>query len=122
MGDLVDGQGERQVDTVRIARAMVDSGAALIVAGNHEFNAVAWHLGEREHSDKNLRQHERFLAEVEEGSALHDDLVGWFKGLPLWLEVAQWFASIAYVCTAVVHCTRRLRHAHGPRATPLVVR
>ncbi|MDC0585094.1 metallophosphoesterase [Planctomycetota bacterium] len=88
VGDLVDGQGERQVDTVRIARAMVDSGAALIVAGNHEFNAVAWHLGEREHSDKNRRQHERFLTEVEEGSALHVELVGWFKGLPLWLEVS----------------------------------
>ena len=88
VGDLVDGQGERQVDTVRIVRAMVDSGAALIVAGNHEFNAVAWHLGERKHSDKNRRQHGRFLAEVAEGSALHDELVGWFKGLCLWLEVA----------------------------------
>lgn len=88
VGDLVDGQGERQVDTVRIARAMVDSGAALIVAGNHEFNAVAWHLGERDYSDKNRRQHERFLAEVEEGSVLHGELVGWFKGLPLWLEVS----------------------------------
>jgi hypothetical protein len=63
--------------TVKLARRMVEKGAALAVMGNHEFNAIAWHtpdvrhLGEylRPHQspqwgDKNRKQHAYFLAEV----------------------------------------------------------
>ena len=46
VGDLVD-RGPKQLETVSIARSMVASGSALIVAGNHEFNAIAWRLGHR---------------------------------------------------------------------------
>ncbi|WP_234271031.1 metallophosphoesterase [Billgrantia ethanolica] len=41
LGDFID-RGPKQVETVRIARAMVEAGQALAVMGNHEFNAVAW--------------------------------------------------------------------------------
>lgn len=93
VGDLID-RGPGQLDAVRIPRAMVDAGTAFVVAGNHEFNAVAFHTpdpaapGEylRRHSDKNLAQHEAFRSQVKEWSRLHDDLVDWFKTLPLWLE------------------------------------
>lgn len=94
VGDLVD-RGPRQLDCVRIARDMVATGAALAVAGNHEFNAVAFatpdparpgaHL--REHSDKNVDQHRGFLDQVGWGSAHHDELVAWFMTLPLWLDL-----------------------------------
>lgn len=94
LGDFID-RGPDQVETVRIARAMVDAGTALAVMGNHEFNAVAWatedhaqhgkHL--RAHSNKNGRQHAEYLQQVVEGSELHQEHIAWFKTLPLHLDL-----------------------------------
>ncbi len=94
LGDFVD-RGPEQVETVRIARDMVEAGTALAVMGNHEFNAVAWasedpaHHGEplRAHSDKNRGQHAAYLEQVGEGSALHREHIEWFKTLPLYLDL-----------------------------------
>jgi hypothetical protein len=41
LGDFVD-LGSKQIETVHIARTMVESGNALAVMGNHEYYAVAW--------------------------------------------------------------------------------
>src|SRR5690606_28407561 len=76
LGDFVD-RGPAQVETVRIARDMVESGHALAVMGNHEFNAVAWAMVDpenpetflRPHTDKNRNQHQAFLDQVEAGSS-----------------------------------------------------
>ena len=94
VGDLVD-RGTHQIATVQLARAMVDAGTALMVIGNHEYNAVAWATprpgspGEfcRTHSDNKFKQHRAFLEQVVEGSALHQEFLDWFCTLPLWLEV-----------------------------------
>ena len=99
VGDLID-RGPRQVDTCRIARGMVEADAALAVMGNHEFNAVAWHLPDPEEAAngdtlrsrrgelgrKNREQHGAFLSEVE-GTPLHAEIIDWFLSLPLWLEL-----------------------------------
>ena len=42
VGDLID-RGPKQLEVLRLVRPMIDSGSALIVAGNHEFNAIAYH-------------------------------------------------------------------------------
>ena len=107
VGDLVD-RGPEQLETIEIVRAMVDAGSAQIVMGNHEFNAIAFATpdpdqpGEylRRHSDKNISQHEGFLAAVDsagwcspaatEGSglsALHGEIIEWFRTIPLWLDL-----------------------------------
>jgi hypothetical protein len=94
LGDFVD-RGPEQVETVRIARAMVEAGTALAVMGNHEFNAVAWasedpaRPGEplRAHSAKNRNQHQAYLEQVVEGSVLHRKHIEWFKTLPLYLDL-----------------------------------
>jgi len=98
VGDFID-LGERGVDTVRIVRRMVEAGAAKAVMGNHELNAIAWHTphprrpGEHlrprhgELGRKNRRQHQAFLADVEEDSDQHRDIIDWFLTLPLWLEL-----------------------------------
>lgn len=98
VGDFID-RGPRQVDTVTLVRRMVDAGSALAVMGNHEFNAIAWHTPDPEnpgdflrphyspkYGEKNFKQHQAFLAEVA-GKSLHDEIVGWFKQLPLWIDL-----------------------------------
>jgi hypothetical protein len=94
LGDFVD-RGPEQVETVQIAKAMVDSGNALAVMGNHEYNAVAWatpdpefpneHL--RPHTDKNLDQHKEFLEQVGKTGNLHSEFIEWFKSLPVYLDL-----------------------------------
>jgi len=85
VGDFID-RGRREVDTVNIVRRMMDAGNAFAVIGNHEFNAIGWLEGWRDR-EKGMDQHRAFLADVGEFSDLHREMVGWFKTLPLWLEL-----------------------------------
>ncbi len=96
LGDFVD-RGPQQIETVSIARNMVENGKALAVMGNHEFNAVAWatedpqNPGEylRPHTAKNWKQHRAFLEQVGEGSDLHHSMIDWFKTLPVYLDLPK---------------------------------
>jgi len=72
---------------------MCESGSALAVMGNHEFNALAYHTPDpanpagflREHSKKNTKQHTATLDQVP-GDELQEYLE-WFRQLPMWLEL-----------------------------------
>jgi hypothetical protein len=94
VGDLID-RGAQQLETIAIVKPMVESGAALIVLGNHEFNAIAWATPDPRNRGEYLRtrdghhrhQHEAFLAAVGEDSERHRELVEWFKTLPMWLDL-----------------------------------
>lgn len=94
LGDFID-RGPDQIESVQIAKSMVENNAALAVMGNHEFNAVAYATpdplkeGEflRRHSDKNHNQHAVFLEQVGECSALHHEFIEWFKTLPIFLDL-----------------------------------
>src|SRR5687767_4897655 len=61
LGDFVN-RGPKIRETLQIVRPMIDSGSALAVMGNHEYNAICYHIkrnnGEflRDHSDKNRKQ------------------------------------------------------------------
>ena len=98
VGDFID-RGPSQLETVGIVRRMVDVGGALAVMGNHEFNAIAWFLPDPEcpgeylrprhspkYGEKNYKQHEAFLKEVE-GTSHHKETIDWFLTLPLWLDL-----------------------------------
>jgi Calcineurin-like phosphoesterase len=95
LGDFID-RGSYQREVIDIARAMIDSGNALAVMGNHEFNAIAYytsdHEGEdylRPHSEKNTRQHQAFLDAYQGDPAAYKDTINWFKTLPLWLDLGD---------------------------------
>jgi hypothetical protein len=105
VGDFID-RGPHQRDALQIAKNMCDAGSALVVMGNHEFNALAWAEPDgnggfyRPHSDKNRGQHKAFLRQLGEGSIAHKEALAWFRTLPVWLEVdglrvvhACWSAS-----------------------------
>ena len=92
VGDFID-RGPQIREVLELVRPMCESGSALAVMGNHEFNALAYHTPDpenptchlREHSDKNTKQHAATLDQV----PAHElqDYLGWFRQLPMWLEL-----------------------------------
>jgi hypothetical protein len=106
VGDLID-RGPQQLATIDIVRRMVDAGTAQVIAGNHEFNAVAYatpndgggHL--RPRTPKNDAQHAAFIAAVGVDSALHRELVAWFTTMPLWLELDG--LRVVHACWSDAH-------------------
>lgn len=105
VGDLID-RGPGQLEVLRTVRAMVDAGAAIVVMGNHEFNAIAYATPDpqgsaeflRPHTAKNRKQHKAFLEPVGEGSVDHAEVVDWFKTFPLWLDLGQ--LRVVHACWA----------------------
>lgn len=93
VGDLID-RGPGQVECYSVVRSMAEAGTAHVVAGNHEYNAVAFHTPDpanpgqhlRPHTEKNLVQHDAFLRQLAGDSARHDEIIRWLRTLPLWFE------------------------------------
>jgi len=120
LGDLID-RGPKQLATVALVRRMVDAGAARCVMGNHELNAIAWATpdpGKRgkflrdHHMLGNLAQHQAFLEEVE--GTRHQEIVEWFKSLPLWLDLGE--LRIVHACWHQ-ESMHRLQPLLGPNQT-----
>ncbi len=92
VGDLID-RGDHQRHVLHTVRRMVDAGTALIVMGNHEFNAICFatpdprNPGEylRKHSEKNERQHWQFLRQLDPDERA--SWIEWFRTLPIWLDL-----------------------------------
>jgi len=92
LGDFID-RGPRILETLEIARTMVDAGKALAVMGNHEYNAICYHTSDgagwhlREHNPKNNHQHAATLEAFRGKDDLWLEYLTWFKSLPLFLEL-----------------------------------
>ena len=92
VGDLID-RGKEQLLVLETVKAMADAGSAQIVMGNHEFNAIGFALEHpsgsgqflRQHSDKNVKQHQEFLEQVT--GTERSQYLEWFKTMPLWLDL-----------------------------------
>ena len=99
LGDFID-RGPENRRVVSTVRSLVESGKARAVLGNHELNAVHFHTEDRgpaggylrPHSEKNLRQHGSFLAELPVGTAETRAVIDWFKTLPLYIETPEFRA------------------------------
>lgn len=110
VGDLID-RGPNSRGVLHLVRRLVDSGQALVVMGNHEFNFIAYHTLDdkgrylRSHSDDHTKQ----VAETLRSFADHEEeipgWVEWMKALPMFLDLgdlrvvhASWVAEdIAYL-------------------------
>lgn len=116
LGDFID-RGPRQREVLEIVRPMVDTGSALAVMANHEFNAIAFatqHPREpgylRKRSEKNCNQHRAFLEAYPPGSAEYAEAIEWFKTLPLWLDLDG--IRIVHACwdpTELRYLSKRLK-------------
>ena len=136
LGDLID-RGPEQRRVVEIARAMVASGDAIVLMGNHEFNAICYatpsESGDpvRPHTEKNSKQHRAFLAAFPFGSARYKAAIHFFKQLPLWLELdefraihACWHSPSQEVLSPWLDASNRLHSAsfyqhYGAKQQPL---
>jgi hypothetical protein len=93
LGDLVD-RGPGQVEVINIVRNMIEAGSGLSIIGNHEWNAIRFVSRDgngnlvKERDPKKTKEHAAFLEQVGgEGTSLHNELIGWFKTLPPFLEL-----------------------------------
>lgn len=88
LGDYID-RGPDNAGTIAVVRQIVDSGRGTAIMGNHELNALQFHrlhpeTGRplRPRSDKNTRQHARFLAEFPLGERRTAEVLDWMGSLP----------------------------------------
>ena len=98
LGDFID-RGPENTAVIRIVRELVDAGRAQAIMGNHELNAIHFHtidpetgLPLRSHDHDHIRQHRSFLSEYPPGRIQTKDVIGWMKGLPLFMEDAEFRA------------------------------
>lgn len=91
VGDYID-RGPKIRETLEIVKAMVDSGNAIALMGNHEYNALCFHFQEtegghlRKHLIKNIIQHYETLKQFHNNQKEYEDYLEWFKSLPLYYE------------------------------------
>ena len=91
VGDYID-RGPQIKETLEIVRKMVDNGKAIALMGNHEYNALCFHIQEtegghlRKHLIKNIIQHYETLKQFQNRQEEYEDYLDWFKTLPLFYE------------------------------------
>ena len=91
VGDFID-RGPKIRETLAIVKAMVESGNAIALMGNHEYNALCFHFQEtegghlRKHLIKNIIQHYETLKQFQNRQEEYEEYLEWFKTLPLYYE------------------------------------
>lgn len=95
VGDFID-RGLQNLKVLGIVKPMVEQGHALAVMGNHEFNAICFHTRHPETGlplrkyDKNYGDgHLEFLSEIKGKEEILDEIIDWFKSLPLFLDLEE---------------------------------
>jgi hypothetical protein len=93
LGDIVD-RGPRIREALHLVRDMVEQGSALMILGNHEFNAITYSTpsavaGEylRVHTPANARQISETLEQFAHHPQEWQAFLRWFVELPLFLEI-----------------------------------
>lgn len=104
IGDIVD-RGPRIREALHIVRDMVEHGAAQMVMGNHEYNALGYctrarpgsgHTFLREHNARHNRVIKETLAEFEDYPNEWNDFLDWFYTLPIFLELEHF--RVVHAC------------------------
>lgn len=97
IGDFID-RGPQIRETLGIVRPMIESGNALAIMGNHEYNALCFHHEERDgghlrkHLIINIIQHFETLKQFQNRQDEYEDYLEWFKTLPLYYETSNFRA------------------------------
>ena len=101
VGDYVD-RGPHVREVLQIVRGLVESGQAIALAGNHEYNMLCYHTPDgaggwlRKHSEKNTHQIAATLRAFAGRDEEWRDWLAWFRTLPCYLDLGA--------CRAVHAC------------------
>jgi hypothetical protein len=112
VGDYID-RGPKIRETLQIVKGMVDSGNAIALMGNHEYNALCFHFQEkdgghlRKHLIKNIIQHYETLKQFQNRQREYEDYLEWFKTLPLYYETKDFRAVHACWDDKQIHFLRK---------------
>ena len=91
VGDYID-RGPKIQETLQMVRRMAESGKAIALMGNHEYNALCFRFQEsegghlRKHLIENVVQHFKTLKQFQNQQMEYEDYLEWFKTLPLFYE------------------------------------
>ena len=90
VGDYID-RGPAIRETLQIVKGMTDTGNAIALMGNHEYNALAYHyevdgIPLRKHKEKNTQQHQATMVQFEDHPEEWRMCLDWFYTLPLFFE------------------------------------
>jgi hypothetical protein len=94
LGDYID-RGPAIRDVLHLVRAMVESGDAFAIMGNHEYNAVLFAEPDgqggflKEHSPRNVRTHAASLEQFADRMDEWAEWLEWMKQLPLFLDLGD---------------------------------
>jgi diadenosine tetraphosphatase ApaH/serine/threonine PP2A family protein phosphatase len=95
IGDIID-RGPRIREALHLVKAMVDAGAAYIVMGNHEYNALGYftlarpgtgYTYLREHNSRHNRLINETLEQFAQYPLEWNEFLDWFYEIPLFLEM-----------------------------------
>lgn len=120
VGDYID-RGKQIRETLEIVKAMVDSGNAIALLGNHEYNALCYRKKNendeylREHSKKNKRQHKATLEQFQNKEEEFNEYLEWFKSLPLYYETEKFRA--VHACWDYANIDYLRKKLHNDRLT-----
>lgn len=94
LGDYID-RGPKSREVLMEVRGMVDSGDALAIMGNHEYNAILYQMPDgagdylRPRVAKNVRQHAATLAAFASRDEEWARWIAWMKRLPMFLDLVR---------------------------------
>lgn len=106
VGDVID-RGPQIREALHIVRRMVERGSALMILGNHEYNALAYCTHSdpatadgaqfiREHTVRHTMQIQETLDQFKGHEQEWNDMLAWFMSLPLFIELPQ--CRVVHAC------------------------
>ena len=100
LGDYID-RGSEVEKTLQIVKSMTQSGSAMAIMGNHEYNAICFQASDgkgdflrshKEEDGKNVKQHQSTLDQYKNDPEKWNDWIEWFRSLPFYLDGGTWRA------------------------------
>lgn len=96
LGDLID-RGPQQKAVVELVRTLVEDNMAVVLMGNHEFNAIGFAMERpdqpgtfiRSHTNNHIAQHQDFLDAFAHDRSDYQETLDWFLTCPLWFDNGQ---------------------------------
>lgn len=106
VGDYID-RGPQIREVLHIVKKMTETGNAIALMGNHEYNAICFNYQQKEggylrkHLIKNITQHYETLNQFMGFQKEYDDYIEWFKTLPLFYEAEKF--RVVHACWDNIH-------------------